>query len=741
MAISLALLGSGASGVAVHLAGERLHPGRTARWLSVFALGFAASTVLALVVTLGSRFSPVEPPLVLFRRLSVLYVTAAIPFLFAGAAISLAVARRAAEMSRLYLFDLGGAAAGCVLLIPLLDHVGAPNAVLVVSVLAVAAAVVFASAEPVSASYRLALAVSVLAACGLLAFNLATGALDVRQAKGLAEAGRVIFSKWNSFSRVTVWGSLAEPSVLVMIDADAGTLVLRDAGDWERHPWLGDRLESLVYRLRPAERVLVIGAGGGLDVASARLLSARETTAVEVNPAIARDVMSSEPFLSYSGRLYERPGVRLVVDEARSFLRSERIQYDVIQATMVDTWAATAAGAFSLTENNLYTVEAFSDFLRRLTPDGILSVTRWYVEPPDQVLRLASLARAAGRELGLGDVAGRVIVVRGPEESGYSRAPATFLLKREAFTPDEVEAAESLASRLGFDVLFSPTTRPPSDLTRLLEAADPEAVWSGFERDLSPPRDNRPFFFHTVRLRHLGGVFGGDPETRKTNLGTLVLFGLLGLTSLLVALFILAPLAFSRRRSAVREKLPPALLGFAGLGTGYILVEVALVQKCILFLGSPAYALSVVLLSLLAFGALGARSTARVPEPALSTEVRRALFATAFAAVIAVLVLSPSFAALAHWSRPLRIAVTIAALAPLGFLLGRPLPLAVRRLARSRPAVVPWAWGVNGGASVLGSVLALVLALAFGLDQALLAGGALYVGTAWAFRDGSGGAG
>jgi hypothetical protein len=739
MAISLALLGSGASGVAVHLAGRRLEESRTGHWLSFFALAFAASTVVALVVTLRSRFSPLEPPLVLFGRLSLLYVAAAVPFFFAGAAISLAVARRAGEMSRLYLFDLGGAAAGCVLLIPLLDRVGAPSAVLVVSVLAVAAAAVFASSDPPTPARRLALGLSGFAAAGLLVVNLATGILDVRHAKGLPEAGRVIFSRWNSFSRVTVWGSLEEPSVLVMIDADAGTLVVKNAGEWDRHPWLGDRLESLVYRLRPAERVLVIGSGGGLDVASARLLGAREVTAVEVNPAIARDVMSSEPFLSYSGRLYERPGVRLVVDEARSVLRSDSARYDVIQATMVDTWAATAAGAFSLTENNLYTVEAFSDFLRRLDPDGILSVTRWYLDPPDQVLRLASLARAAGEALGLGDVAARVMVVRGATEPGSSRAPATLLLKRSPFTGDEVEAAEGLSARLGFDVLYSPRTRPPGDLVRLLETPDPEAVWSVLERDVSPPRDNRPFFFHTVRLRHLGDVFRGDPEARKTNLGTFVLFGLLVLTALLVAGFILAPLGVSRRREGrAGERLPPALLGFAGLGTGYILVEVALVQKCILFLGSPAYALSVVLLSLLAFGALGARSTARTRDEALGAALRRALVLAALAAATAVVVLSPTLDALAHWSLPRRVVATIAALAPLGFLLGRPLPLAVRRLSLARPAIVPWAWGVNGGASVLGSVLALVLALAFGLDQALLAGGGLYAASVWAFADGTG---
>ncbi len=735
MAISLALLGAGASGVAVYLAGERLRAEDTPAWLSGFALLCGGSTVVALLVILGSRLSPLDPPFVLFARLSVLYVAAGVPFFFAGAAVSLAVTRLAGQMSRLYLYDLGGASAGCLLLIPLLDHLGAPNTVLLVSLLAVVAAIVFAPSGEVPPLLARVRGAAFLLAGGLLAVNTITGAVDVRQAKGLPEAGHVIFSKWNSFSRVTVWGSLADPSVLVMIDADAGTLVLKEAGVLDQHPWLAARLESLAYHLRPDARVLVIGAGGGLDVASARLLSAREVTAVEVNPVIARDVMSSEPFRGYSGRLYDQPDVRLVVDEARSFLRSQEALYDVIQATMVDTWAATAAGAFSLTENNLYTVEAFADFMRRLTPQGILSITRWYVEPPDQVLRLASLARAAGGELAFADVGEQVIVVKGALEAGRDRAPATFLFKRKPFTRAEAEAVEGLAAAHGFTVLYSPLTRPASDLTRLLTAANPAEVWSAFDRDLSPPRDNRPFFFHTVRLGQLSSVFAGDPETRKTNLGTLVLFGLLALTSLLVLLFILLPLAWARGRIWGEARVRPVrvLLGFAGLGAGYILVEVALVQKSILFLGSPAYALSVVLLSLLAGGALGARSTARAPDEALRPGLRRALLLAALAAGLAVLVASPIFRSFVHLGRPWRVATTVAVLAPLGFVLGRPLPLAVRSLARVAPEVVPWAWGVNGAASVLGSVLSLVLALAFGLDQALLTGSLLYMAVALAF--------
>ena len=448
--------------------------------------------------------------------------------------MSLAVARLAGQMSRLYLFDLGGAAAGCLLLIPLLDHLGAPNAVLLVSVLAVAAASVFASAGAVSGAWKLVLGSAALLTGGLLLANTLTGRHRRAPGQGAPRGRARDLLEVELVLEGDGLGSLADPSVLVMIDADAGTLVLEGAGEHVRHPWLAARLESLAYHLRPWARVLVIGAGGGLDVASARLLGAREVTAVEVNPVIARDVMSSEPFRGYSGRLYDQPDVRLVVDEARSFLRSQEALYDVIQATMVDTWAATAAGAFSLTENNLYTVEAFADFLRRLTPQGVLSVTRWYVEPPDQILRLASLARAAGRELGSPDVGEQRHRGQG---RGGGRARA-----RPRDLPVQAHAVHARGSgdRRGpgrrprvHRALFAPPP-PPERPHATAHGRGPRAVWSSFDRDLSPPRDNRPFFFHTVRLGRLASVFAGDPESRKTNLGTLVLFALLVLTGLLV---------------------------------------------------------------------------------------------------------------------------------------------------------------------------------------------------------------
>ena len=297
-------------------------------------------------------------------------------------------------------------------------------------------------------------------------------------------------------------------------------------------------------------------------------------------------------------------------------MRRSAERYDVIQATMVDTWAATAAGAFALTENNLYTVEAFKEYWTRLADGGVLSMTRWHQDPPDQLLRLASLARAAMSELGVSQPERHVIVVRGAPQRRFRRAPATFLLKRGPFSEAESRLIERAAAERGFLPLYTPLHRPPGDLTRLLEAPDPATVWDRLESDVRPTRDNSPFFFHSLRLRNLGRALGGSGEWRKTNLGTFVLAVLVVITLLVTLVFIFGPLLLTRSRvaSAPGRRTLPWLAFFFSLGAGFILVEVALIQKFILFLGHPAQALSVVLFALLAWSGLGSRLSGQLVE-------------------------------------------------------------------------------------------------------------------------------
>jgi hypothetical protein len=733
LAIALALFGSGASGVLVYALAGRLRSVATSRALVVVALLFAATTVAALLVILGNPFSPVDPPAVTLRHLAFVYGATALPFVFGGAAISLAVARFAGSMSRLYVFDLGGAAAGCLLVIPLLDRLGAIDTVLAIAVLGWAAAVAFAGSEEGNAGGigrrgRALIAVAGLLFAGLFAWNRATGHLEVRRAKGLDEKGHILFEKWNSFSRVTVWGSLQDSSVVIMIDADAGTLVLRGGGVPGQREWLMTRVEALAYHLKRGVNALVIGPGGGADVAMAQAFGARSVTAVEVNPIIAEDVMSRDPFRAWSGAIYEQPGVRLVVDEARSFIRSAPERYDVIQATMVDTWAATAAGAFALTENNLYTVEAFRDYLDRLTPDGVISFTRWHVDPPDQLLRLAAIARAAMAERGIGDPARHLVVVRGPVEGQRARAPATVLVKASPFTDEEVKRLETIATGQGLVPLYTPLTRPPGDLTRIVTAEDPAAVWRSLPSDVSPTRDDRPFFFHTVRPSRLADVrLGWNDEWQKTNLGTFVLAGLAVLTPLVTVGFILGPLAVAGARAGETGVRLLWLLGFAGLGLGYVMVEVVLVQKCILFLGHPVYALTVVLFSLLAWSAAGSFLSGWVGEERLGVLMPSILVGVAALVTVYAFGLSPFFQACVGFPRPARLLLAATVLAPLGVALGAPMPSAIRLLNRAAPRAVPWAWGVNGAASVLGSVGALVVALLAGFDRALLLAAVAYL--------------
>jgi predicted membrane-bound spermidine synthase len=717
LAISLALFGSGASGVFVYLLRPRLDGERAATLMATGCALFAGSTVVALLVVLGHPLSPTNPGLGTLASLAWIYGASALPFFFSGCVITLAITAWAGQINRLYLFDLAGAAAGCLLLVPTLAALGAIDSVLLVAGLAAFAGFLLSGRRSLLAATALAAA--------LLAWNQLRPVITLREAKGLSEAP-VVFSRWNSFSRVTVTRTADPDRLLLFIDADAATIIHKDASDLERHGAERDRIESLGYQLGGRGKVLIIGPGAGVDVIVARLHGARDVTAVEVNPLVARDVMSSEPFRSFSGRLYEQPGVRLVVDEGRSFLRRSSERYDLIVGTMVDTWAATAAGAFALTENNLYTVEAFQDYLARLAPGGILSITRWHQSPPDQLLRLVSLGRVALAARGVTDARNHFLIVRGPSE-GQPLTTATVLLKPQPFTDEEVSRAEAYARRLGLELLYSPRTRPANDLSRLVQAADPEAFWNAFASDVSPPTDNRPFFFQSARPGQVLSRRWARGEWRRTNLGMIVLFGLVGISFAVVVLFILGPLLLVRHRLAATRGRLPFLLYFAALGTGFIVVEVVLIQKCVLFLGHPAYALTVVLFALLLWSALGSWLAGRFADAGLPRALRRVLLAVAGLVVLQVVTLSPIFYGLVHLEAPWRILITAVVLGPLGLALGMPMPTGIRLLAARAPELVPWAWGVNGAASVLGSVGAVAFAMRWGFDQALLTAAALYL--------------
>jgi spermidine synthase len=739
LAISIALFGLSASGVLVYVLRRRLTPFETRPLLTAGTVLHGALTLIALAglvrIRVGLNYSPEN----LVRMLAI-YSLAALPFFTGGAVISLAFARLPDRINVLYAADLLGAAAGCLVLIPLLNWLGAPGVVFTASVSSMMAALCFA---PPELRGRVIAAAVVVLAIPAGAQLTGRAPFDVADTKG-HEGDTVLFSKWNSFSRVAVYdrphgdwslsprftGQRGE-SLFMDIDSAASTPILKSSGNPDDAAYLRYELTALAYRLVEGNNgfsTLVIGPGGGRDLLSALVFGATRVDGVEINPIIVRDVMRGR-FREYSGNLYADPRVSIHVDDGRSFVRRSPAKYDVIQASLVDTWAATAAGAYTLTENSLYTAEAFGEYLDHLTDGGALTITRWVFDG----LRLVSLAQEACARRGL-DAARHLAVVQ------HDRV-ATLILKKTPFTNDDVTRLQTAAEELGFTVLYAPghgpvlqatAHRDPIEMVRtgtsvadyrtLILAADREQFIGDYPLDIRATTDDRPFYFHTTRLadqfstafgRHM--LFGN---------GLSALLTLFGISAVLVVLFVVGPLVFGGERPGAGWA--PWLLYFGALGAGFMLLEVALLQRFVLLLGHPVYSLTVTLFSLLlGTGAGSLISRQVVPDRVRATTIRALV--GVLAAGIAVPLVLPSLIDVAiPWPLALRIAVAVALLFPIGVLLGMPLPGGVRLLAASRPEIVPWGWGMNGAFSVVGATLAIFLAMNWGFSITMLASAAVY---------------
>ena len=740
LAISIALFGLSASGVFVYLMRARWAARDTSELLCIAALAHMSATVVALALLVRIPVTLSYSPENVVRMLAI-YLLAAAPFFTGGAVLSLAFARLTARINALYASDLLGAALGCLALVPLMNLLGAPGVVLSAGALAAIAALCFAPAR-----LRRRAEVAVVLVLGMpLTLQLAgVGPFDVVAIKGSEREPQLLFSKWNSFSRVGVYDyphhdwSLSPKfkgkpgaSLFMDIDASASTPILRATADLRDAGYLRYELTAIAYHLveRPdGFAALVIGPGGGRDVLSALAFGARRVQGVEINPIIVNDVMLGR-FREYSGGLYARPDVSIDVEDGRSFVRRSPQRFDVIQASLVDTWAATAAGAYTLTENSLYTVEAFGEYLDHLAPGGLLTVTRWVVDG----LRLVSLAQEACARRGL-DAAQHIAIVQ-------HRTVMSFILKRSPFAPEEVTRLQRAADELGFTLLYAPGLPAPAvkdpaemramgtslaDYRALILAPDRARFLEGYRFDVAATTDDRPFFFHTTRLRdHLGVAFG---RHMLFGSGLSALVTLFTISAGLVLLFIVAPLLAAAERP--RRGWGGWLVYFGALGAGFMLLEVAVLQRFVLLLGHPVYSLTVTLFSLLLGTGLGSLLSRRVPEQRVKRVTLYALLAAAAVGVAAAAVLERLVDFAIPWPLWVRIAAAAALLIPVGVLLGVGLPGGMRLLDRARPEIVAWGWGMNGAFSVIGATAAIFVAMNWGFSVTLLAGALTYLAAA-----------
>jgi spermidine synthase len=736
-AISLAMLGMAAGAIFVFLAGARLHDARARVLLARASLALALAIPISQVAILYVAFPDVTdlgPKTLAHTALATAVLGA--PFLLAGVVVTLALTRVGGAIGQLYGADLLGAAAGCLLIVPLLNRFDITAVAFLTGAFAAIGAACFQRVAGGRGVVGVALAL-LLTGAALYNAPPARG-FGVVSAKGMPLPRLAIdYAASNAHSYVIMlapaqgpafyWGRGAgAPPVLrraasMLIDGAAGTVMTQWDGDIGSLGWVSADVTYLPYLLRRGDTV-IIGVGGGRDILSALAAGSRSVTGVEVN-GIFIDLLNG-PRRDFAG-IARRPEVRLVHDEARSYLSRTPGAFDVIQMSLVDTWAATTAGAFSLSENGLYTVEAFQVFLDALRPGGVLAVSRWFsTGQVSETNRLVALAVAALIERAVADPAAHVLLLT-------SGRIATLLVSNAPFTTADVDTFRAAAERRGFTVLLAPgmpaatptmgriiASRSTAEL--IAAAADPRY-------DYTPPTDDRPFFFNLLKpSAFLDGRSGLDEGVIYGNIrATTTLVALLAVAAALVALIILTPLAVAGRPPMPSGVFAAALAYFAVIGIGFMLIQIALVQRFSVYLGHPAYTLAVILFSMICFAGLGSvlsdrldvvRRMPRIAVPVL----------IAGAIVVVALALGPAIAATVHLGSFARGAVVVGMTAPLSLLLGCCFPMGMRLVRRLAEDADAWMWGVNGACGVLGSIVAVAISMWLGISVNLALAALLY---------------
>ncbi len=727
LAISIALLGLGAGGVFAYLWKVRLAQISTRTLAARLCMANAVLIVVVLEVVLHVPVA-LDVSAKNFLRLTVLYLASAVPFFLTGLLFSVVFARETTRIPRLYGADLCGGALACLAVVPLLNMFGGPNAILVAGIALAAAGMIWAD----SASSRRNAGLFALALVVLTAANYSGRLIDVVYAKGMfRDPAWVEFARWNALSRVEV--DRQGQAKAIVIDADASTYIMNaDLKQWHDTDWEKNLMAAppaLANVLRPHGDFAIIGPGGGVDVLRAVANGSASVTGIEINPIIATTIMRGR-YADYAQHLYDRPDVHIHVTDGRSYLRSTPQRFDVVQMTLVDTWASSAAGAFALSENNLYTVEAFREYFDHLKPDGMMAITRWEFRQPREALRVVSVAMEALHRLGVANPARNFIIASlgSLDEDGI---PVVVLAKKTAFTADEEDSVASHCERFAeLDPLYLPTAPGQNPFSQLIAGNDPHAFANAYAYNVTPVSDNAPFFFFTLKLQQILG----DASLRhgidwKVNLGVLILLLVLIISAAAVLIFLVLPLVL---RGAQTRRSSVPLLYFIAVGLAYILVEIAFIQRFVLFLGHPTYALTVVIFLLMLSSGAGSLFSRRCLPRSNMGWIPLLLVSTVL--LLYIFVLPTRLAAWVGLEFEYRLLISAVLLVPLGFLMGMPFPTGLRALASGTAAdlvpaenTVEWAWAMNAGASVLGSVLAMVIAIQFGLTVTLACGGLAYV--------------
>ena len=755
-AIGVAMLGMTAGALTVFFRFEPAYsPARLLQSMSAVMAAFAwsvlASLIALLSLALGAHF---EPSLTFVLVWIVAILVLLPPYVLLGIVVSLALTRSPLRISLVYGVDLVGAATGCLITLALLTLTDTYTAIMAVGAIGALAALAFrtgarvaestASAHEAASSPKTFLqpGVALLALLGFAALNQLLGTHGLRPVvvkSAIHPAYLLTEERWNSFSRIALEMQPNSPAFLwsaspvapaanldqgwLNIDGEAGTPIYNFSGDLSRLDVLRYDVTSLAYYIRHQGRSAVIGIGGGRDLLTASVFGFRDITGVEYNPIFVQ--LFAHDYRQFSGA-DQIPGLRLCVDDARSWFARSRESFDLIQMSMIDTWAATGAGAFTLSENGLYTVNGWKRFMARLTPTGVFTVSRWYApQRLDETARVLSLAMATLIEMGEMHPADHIYL------AGNGRL-STLVVGRAALTADEVHTLDETVSSLQYQTLVAPgrTAADPTYEHILHARSIAELVQLGTSSDLNlaPTWDSNPFFFNQLRLSDpdsmARALFTADGVVHGNLSASLTLLLLVVISMLVVFVVILGP----ARRSAMHVSTPVLFWSsayFLAIGIAFMFVEISLIQRMSLFLGHPIYGLAVVLFSVIL--ATGAGSL--ISEAAMRlSPASLAGWPLALAAYLGTLPLWLG-TVLDHaetGSLVERCAVCLFTVVPAGLLMGFMFPAGMRLCGRIDTRITPWLWAVNGAAGVFASGVAVLVSIETSLNHSLWVGATVY---------------
>ncbi len=718
--VSVALLGFGISGTWMSFGKDS----RLARVLTVPLAGFLFF-ISTLISSLAMTQLDVNTAAIATSKanqwlLYLTYACAVLPYFFSGWILGLVYRDYAEHMNFLYFADLVGAATGCMLFLVLIHPLGA------VTLVGIAAALVTFPAFALNLRSRVSLYGGLLCAVVLAIVILFQSEIDrniqPEKTKAIVSMYEISggqrpiepsieLSEWNPISRIDITGNVRHRGEYrVFIDGDAWTSLFLDRKS-PRTTW-NHETECLItwaspYLLKQApDSVLVIGSGGGVDVLNALRAEAKQIDAIEINPTTARVV--KEEFKDDTKQIFGRPEVSVYNEEGRSFVRRGGKQYDVIVMNAIDTFAALSSGAYVLSESYLYTVEAMKDYITHLTPGGILNISRW--KTPAESVRLFTVMLEAMYELGYSNPESHLVAVFNPQNGFIG-----IMASNQPFSEEHINIVRDHVQRHKLEMVFplragdnayaiQRTYKKYAELRNRGEELDTIAE---FNYDARPVWDDSPFFFNFLSVKQLfmARYTSSASQILRGGRASLTLFTLLGLLTLAVVLFMFLPLL--KRGRAHIPRFTSWLLYFMCLGIAFIFVEIALMQRFSLLLGHPARSLALVLATLLLFAGIGSQMRGMLGIP-LWVGMAGGIVAILTAAFVYPHIV-PLVLGWELWQRGL---VTAAMVAPLGFFMGMPFPEGIRLVATHARDAVPWMWGVNGGATVLGSVLAIILAMA-----------------------------